>query len=280
MVELKGRSSDILRNLFDDTSEYTKAVSSYGRILNKKYPDEELTKIFSQLGGRTVTILPMAFCDAFSSDLGTPVSKKILAAVGLACVVVATHDDVVDETPTDQKTLAGLVYGGDITNLYALKTLSSLGNRSVVDTLSDTLNQNHYLQRRVVDKLWGTEDVSNEQYFDAVRHWCTFCSVGPLCALALTDRMDLKKRIVRFSTAYGITFQLLDDLREVDEDKERGYKSIPVQEGYPYVETFRHMHSHIDLARDATSRRWRRVNKLLDNMGRVVEELEDGIRRI
>lgn len=24
MVELKGRSSDILRNLFDDTSEYTK----------------------------------------------------------------------------------------------------------------------------------------------------------------------------------------------------------------------------------------------------------------
>lgn len=106
MVEIKGRSSDILNNLFGDTSEYTKAVSVYGRSLSRRYPDAELTKIFSNLGNRTVTILPMAFCDAFSSDLGTPVSKKILAAVGLACVIVATHDDVVDETPTDQKSLA------------------------------------------------------------------------------------------------------------------------------------------------------------------------------
>lgn len=279
MVEIKGRSSDILNNLFGDTSKYTQAVSVYGRSLNRMYPDEELSKIFSHLGNRTVTILPMAFCDAFSSDLGNPVNKKILAAVGLACVVVATHDDVVDETPAEQKTLAGLVYGGDITNLYALKTLFNSGNNLVVNTLIDTLNQNHFLQRRVVDKLWGTQGVSNEQYFDAVRHWCTFCSIGPLCALALADRMSLKSRIVRFSTGYGTAFQLLDDLREIDEDKKGGYQSIPGQEGYPYGETFRQLHAHIDLARDATSRRWQKVNRLLDNMERIVGGLEDGTHR-
>lgn len=279
MVEIKGRSSDILNNLFGDTTEYTKAVTAYGRSLNRKYPDAELSKVFSNLGNRTVTILPMAFCDALSSDLGIPVSKKVLAAIGLACVVVATHDDIVDETPTDQKTLAGLVYGGDITNLYAIQTLLKFGKGLVVDTLIDALNKNHYLQRRVVDQLWGNQGVSNEQYFEAVRHWTTFCSIGPLSALALTDRMNLKNRILKFSTGYGITFQLVDDLMEVDEDKVRGYQSIPSQEGYPFVETFKQMHAHVDLARYATNRRWQRVNRLLDNMENVIGGLEDGIHK-
>ncbi len=279
MVEIKGRSSDILSNLFGNTAEYTRAVSAYGRTLNRRYPDTELSKVFSNLGNRTVTILPMAFCDAFSSDLGTTVDKTILAAVGLACVVVATHDDIVDETPTDQKTLAGLVYGGDITNLYAIQTLLNSGNGRVANTLIDTLNQNHYLQRRVVDQLWGGQTVSNEQYFEAVRHWGTFCSIGPLAALALADRMDLKNRILKFSTGYGITFQLVDDLMEVDEDKERGYQSIPGQEGYPYTETFKQIQAHVSLAREATSRSWQRVNRLLDNMEGVIGGLEDGIRR-
>lgn len=279
MVTIKGRSSDILNDLFGDSSKYAKAISFYGRSLNRKYPDEQLSKIFSNLGDRTVTILPMALCDAFSSDLGTQVNKRILAAVGLACVIVATHDDVVDEMPSDQKTLASLTYAGDITNLYALKTLLISTNPLVVNTLIDTLIQNHYLQKRVINKLWQSQSVSNEQYFEAVKHWRTFCSIGPLCALALTDRMKLKNRIVGFSTGYGIAFQLLDDLREVDEDIKRGYKSIPSQEGYPYRETFKQMRDHLELARGLTNRGWQRVNLLLDNMEVVVNKLEDEILR-
>lgn len=279
MVTIKGRSSDILNDLFGDSSKYAKAISLYGRSLNRKYPDEQLSKIFSNLGGRTVTILSMALCDAFSSDLGTQVNKRILAAVGLACVIVATHDDVVDEMPSDQKTLASLTYAGDITNLYGLKTLLNSTNPLVVNTFIDTLIQNHYLQKRVIDKLWQSQNVSNEQYFEAVKHWRTFCSIGPLCALALTDRMKLKNRIITFSTGYGIAFQLLDDLREVDEDRERGYQSIPNREGYPYRETFKQIHDHLKLARGVTNLGWKRVNLLLNNMEVVVNKLEDGIFR-
>lgn len=279
MVKIKGRSSDILNDLFGDTSIYTKAISSCVRILDRKYPDEQLSKIFSTLGCRTVTILPISLCDAFSSDLGTWIDKKILAAIGLACVIVATHDDVVDEMPTDQKTLASLIYGGDITNLYGLKALLNFTDPLVVNTFIDTLIQNHYLQKRVVDKLWQGHNVSNKQYFDAVKHWRMFCSIGPLCALALTNRMKLKNRIITFSNGYGIAFQLLDDLREVDEDRERGYHSIPNQEGYPYVETFRQIHNHLKSARKSTKPGWRKVNLLLHNMEEVVNRLEDGISR-
>lgn len=279
MVEIKGRSSDLIQDLFGDTRQYSKAVASFGRSLRRKYPDEQLASIFAKLESRTVTILPMAFCDALSSDLKNPVSKQTLAAVGLACVVVATHDDVVDEMPSDQKILAGLVYGGDITNLHAIRTLMGSGDHRVVPTLIDTLTQNHYLQTKVVDKLWNTGPVSNEQYFDAVKHWCAFCSIGPMCALALSDRMDLKNRVQKFSTAYGTAFQLLDDVREIDEDKAGGYQSIPVQEGYPYTETFRLMHSRVNQAKELLSPRWLRMNQLVDSMQRVVSDLENGIHK-
>lgn len=279
MITIKGRSSDILNDLFGDTSMYTKAISLYGRSLDKKYPDEHLSKIFSRAERRTATILPIALCDAFASDLGTRVDKKILAAIGLACVIVATHDDAVDETPPDQKTLASLIYGGDITNLYALKALLHSAKPLVINTFIDALIQNHYLQTRVIDTLWQHRDVSNEQYFDAVKHWRTFCSIGPLCALALTDRMKLKNRIITFSDGYGIAFQLLDDLREVDEDKERGYRSIPIQEGYPYKETFVQIYKHIQVARKSIHRDWEKVALLLNNMEAVVKKLEYGITK-
>lgn len=279
MTAVRGRSSDLLNDLFGDTTEYSKSLSIYGRILIKKYPDKQLSKIFSNLGSRTITILPMAFCDAFSSDLGNPINKKILAAIGLTCVIVANHDDVVDEMPTDQKTLASLVYGGDIMNLYGLQILSDTKNHLIVNTLIDSLNQSHFQQKLVVDKLWQNQIITRERYFDAIKHWCTFCSIGPLCALAMANKMRLKDRVIKFATAYGRAFQLLDDLKEIDEDLTRGYKSIPNQEGFPYTETFKQIYSHIKVARDITAPKWQRVNILIDNIESTVIKLEHEIQK-
>lgn len=267
------RSSNFLNEILGDTTRYRKILNAYSAKLVSRYPDPELVKIFNSLSRRTVTLLPMAFFDSLSTDFGYRANNEVLLGIGLSCVVVATHDDVVDEMPKNRKDVAKLIYGGDITNLLGIKTLLDSGNVAVVQVLLEVLSDQHYLQRLVVDKLWNGKEITDKGYFEAVKQWCTFCSIGPMCALAFAGKNHLSGRISRFALGYGVAFQLTDDLLEMGEDKISGYMSLPLQEGYPFKNTFKQIRYHLKISKQALFG-WQRTSSLVNNLENFIAALE------
>ena len=52
-----------------------------------------------------------------------------------------------------------------------------------------------------------------------------FVAIGVNAALALANQRDLEPRLRAFCAAYGLAFQLVDDLLEVAADRGTGYHS-------------------------------------------------------
>lgn len=269
----RGKSSDILQELYGDTSKYKKIMQNWASKLKKQYPNKHLSEIFDGLATHIITIMPMIFCDALANDLGKKVDDKFLAAIGLSCLLISTHDDVVDEMPKDRIKLAALVYAGNIAALEGIK-LFGKKNFDIIQIIIDPVAQNHYLQQLVVEKLWNGNKISPKEYFVGIKHICVFTSIGPLVALALTQRKDLKKRILNFSSGYGLALQLLDDLREIDEDKINGYISLPLLEGSPYTKTLKELYINISKARSALNPSWKHTGKFVDNIKNFAKDIE------
>jgi len=119
----KGRSSEIINRIFGDTSFYSRILKEKARQLSRKYNDADLIKKFNEMPFRFISISPMAFYSAMMKDLGKKPDKNILTAIGLSCLAIGTHDDVVDETPKKKRDIAALVYSGNIASLEGMKML-------------------------------------------------------------------------------------------------------------------------------------------------------------
>ena len=217
----------------------------------------------------------MKFCESLADDLGKKIKDKELAALGLHMLAISTHDDVVDEMNNNRTQTAALIYAGNITSNEGSKLLLDQKSRKSASLLLDKVNQNHYQQQLVVETLWTRPPKSFEEYKEGVRHICVFVEIGLEYGLALVDREELGAKIRKYADGYGIALQLIDDLREVEEDKKYGYWSYPIVEGRPYKRSFKELFYHIKLCRQSVPKSWKNLQDLTNRLEKFAKSINE-----
>jgi len=273
----KGSSSALISYILGDVEKYVRIMQTQTQKLIKKYPNKHLASAFSLLPRKLITIGPMALCDDLTQDLGGICSDDILAAIGLSCLPITTHDDVVDETPESRDKLSALVYAGNIAGLEGMNILLQKNLKEVTHALIKTIAENHYRQQFRVDLLWERKPKNFRAYRYGIEDICSLAAIGPLCALAITGRDDLQKIIIRFTTSYGMVLQLIDDIREIDEDRLAGYTSFPLLEGPPFKKSFQAIGRYLRTAKRSLKPEWRRTKSRFKNLEIFVQRMKGEI---
>src|SRR3990167_4302719 len=275
MVKSVGHSSELLKILLGNVDKYIQLMDSQANRLSRAYPDKELAVIFSMLSKKILTIGPMSYCDLFASDLGIKCPKEVLVAIGLVCLPITTHDDVVDETPKKRLQLAAFIYAGDIAMLEGLKVLSTKKHTSVAKVLIDAVNQNHYYQQLRVKYLWERKPKTFEDYKVGIKDVPVLVKVGLDCACAIADASHpIRRRVNQFASGYGIALQIIDDIREVDEDRVSGYNSFPLLEGTPFKKSCQELDKQILAAKQALLPKWTKMRSYISRVERVASEIK------
>lgn len=278
-VKAVGHSSDLLKILLGNVDKHIQMMEFQANRLSVTYPDRELAATFSKLPKKILTIGPMSYCDSLASDLGIKCPKEVLTAIGLVCLPITTHDDVVDETPNKRSQLAAFIYAGDIAMLEGLRVLFSNKYASVAKVLIDAVNQNHYYQQLRVKYLWERTPKTFEAYKVGIRDVPVLVKVGLDCACAVAGASHLiRRRVDQFANGYGIALQIIDDIREVDEDRVSGYNSFPLLEGKPFSESFQELDKEILAAKQALLPKWVKMRSYIDRVERVALEIKKGVR--
>lgn len=225
---LRIASSELAPQLFGDISRHRGLLSKEKERLKQVYPDEGiLDSMFDALDSRIINICPMVLCEALLADLSREAPDELLVGVGLASFSISTHDDLVDEMPRERKMIAGLTYAGNIATLEGLKALIENGYGNVVLAIVDCINRNHYYQTKITETLWsGPTDEAG--YLDAISHTKYWVAIGLKAAIVYAGREDLSEFVDEFSHCYGTTCQLFDDMREINDDVQNGYWSLPI----------------------------------------------------
>ena len=220
-------SSEVETILLGDTSRYKNILLTQKNFLQDEYPDPVLQSAFEGLDSRIISIAPMVLFDCMLSDLSIESREDLLAGIGLMMYSISTHDDVVDEKPNDRLVIAGLTYAGDIATLEGVKKLMVAGCDNVTSIIIDYLNLTNYTQTKIVKKLW--EQPSNEEvYLEAINTTRYWAEIGLQAAITYAGRPDLHDFVDQFSIYYGKTCQIFDDIREIKDDLENGYWSLPI----------------------------------------------------
>jgi hypothetical protein len=223
-----GGSTDIRKKLLGDTSRYERVLSAHGRRLAKKYSDSELSREFLAMGHKFISMGPMSLCDSVLSDLGMEAPDSLLAGIGLMAFHISTHDDIVDETPSEKSKIAALLYSGNIALIEGLKLMDREVYREASRAALQKISTNHYMQQKVAEILWKKKVPSKSEYFRGIRHIISWTSIGPFAALAYSKRLEYSKRLGVFCENYGLSIQFMDDMSEIDEDIRNGYWSLPI----------------------------------------------------
>lgn len=271
----QGKSSDILEELYGKAEYYESLLTPYTTDIRKRYPHPILNKLFGSLGKRMIAVCPMAFCNNLLKDLNKTPEAKDLAALGLHMLAISTHDDIADEMPKDRIKLASLLYAGNIATNEASKILVEQGNIQAAKVLLDAVNDNHFYQQHVVETLWQRAPKSFKEYRDGINHICVFSGIGLKYALALAGREDLTEKIDNFANGYGVALQLIDDLREVNEDKRIGYWSFPITEGEPYKKSFEELFKHIKICKEAIPSDWKNLLDLAERLEKFAYSINE-----
>lgn len=271
-----GTSSKLISYFLGDVSKYLKILQKEKASLLRRYPNKNLSPIFATLQSKLLTVGPMALCDYLISDLEKVCPEDILAAIGLVCLEISAHDDAVDETPDIQSKLAALVYAGNIAVLEGIRILYRKDRKRIADIIISLVNQNHYLQQMRVEKLWERKPSNFIDYQDGVKDGAVLVQIGLFPALEIAGRDDLRQQLARFSESYALVLQLIDDIREVDEDKIHGYHSFPILEGLPFEKSFKAIKKHLKLAKENLHPDWKKMNSLVKNLKVLVAKMESG----
>lgn len=271
----KGSSSAIIPHLLGDVEKYVRILEKKSKKLIKKYPSKNLAQVFSILPRKIITIAPMAVCDDLVQDLGGSCDENILAAIGLCCFPITTHDDVVDETPKNMASLAALVYAGNITGLEGFEILFQKNLLNIAQSLIASINENHYRQQFRVELLWQKKPKNFRDYLYGIEDVYSLMAIGPLCALSITGRKDLQKTILRFSKNCGFVLQLIDDIREFEEDKLTSYTSYPLLEGKPFKKSFQKIDYHLLMAKKALKPTWKRIQLRIKNIEDFIKKIKE-----
>lgn len=269
-----GVSSQLISYFLGDVGKYLRILQKEKASLLKRYPNKNLSPIFATLQSKLLTVGPMALCDYLASDLGKVCPNDVLAAIGLVCLEISAHDDVVDETPEIQSKLAALVYAGNIAALEGIRILCQKDRKRIANIIISLVNQNHYLQQMRVEKLWERKPSNFIDYQDGVKDGTVLVQIGLFPALEMAGRDDLRQQLTRFSESYALVLQLIDDIREVEEDKVHGYHSFPILEGFPFKKSFKAIEKHLRLAKESLHPGWEKMNSLVEKLKVLVPKIK------
>jgi geranylgeranyl pyrophosphate synthase len=233
MTKEKNTSSQLLDELVGNSTKFTQLLTKEITQLQKQFPDDGLHKQFEKIGSQTISVCPMALCDSLLSDLGITCPHHLLTGLGLTMFHISTHDDVVDETPSKRSHIADLVYAGNIAYGYGINLLMKEGFIDEACELVQAINYNHLYQTRIVSKLW-VKPVSETMYLDAIITTRSWAHIGLHISLIVSKRSDLKHFARRFADCYGNICQLFDDIREIKQDLQNGYFSLPISYAKKY----------------------------------------------
>lgn len=223
-------SSELMTELLGNVSRYQNLLQKEKRNILLRYNDTSiLNSIFASLDTRIINLCPMVLCDRMLSDLGIASSDALLSGLGLAMYSISTHDDVVDEFPKERLVVAGLVYGGNIATLEGLKILCDVGLSHVASEVITCVNKNHYYQTKIITSLWD-HPCDKDEYLSAISHTGYWVEIGLGAALAFSGKQNFANLnfVLEFAKCYGLTCQIFDDMREIDDDVRNGYWSLPI----------------------------------------------------
>lgn len=136
-------------------------------------------------------------------------------------------NDLVDELPRERSVIASLTYAGNIATLEGLKILIKAGYVKVVEKVIEFLNLNHFYQTKITSTLWASPQ-DEKGYLTAISHTKYWVAIGLEAATAFSGKSNLEPFVREFSECYGTTCQLFDDMREIRDDLENGYWSLPI----------------------------------------------------
>lgn len=274
MANKHSGSSGILKELLGSVELYQKLLQPYQMRLIKDYPNPDLKKHFLSLNWKIISLGTMALCDHLLKDLDQKVDPKDLIALGLHMLAISTHDDVVDEMPKDRTSLSALVFAGNIATNEGSRLLLSQGKTKAADSLLASINTNHFYQQHNIETLWVKKPKSFKEYIDGITHTGTLMQVGLNYALVLAGRTDLQDKTDKYAHCYGTAIQLIDDIREVDEDIASGYWSYPVIEGAPYKKSLSQLFIYINQGRKAVPRNWVNLHNSLDRLESIASAIK------
>lgn len=221
-------SSELMSELLGDVSRYRSLLQKEKMSILSRYNDPSiLNSIFASLDARIINLCPMALCDRMLRDLNIASSDELITGLGLAMYSISTHDDIVDEFPRYRLVVAGLLYGGNIVTLEGLRLLCESGLSEVASSVIVCVNKNHYYQTKIVTSLWD-HPCGQDDYLSAISHTGYWAEIGLRAALAFSQEQGLSDFVSEFAKCYGLTCQLFDDMREIDDDVKNGYWSLPI----------------------------------------------------
>lgn len=223
-------SSSIKSILLGDTGKYERILRKYSLKISKKYPNRRLSMWFDAMPGKFVSVGPMSNCDALLSDLKISAPDKLLAGIGMMAFHISTYDDIVDETPSSKEEIASLAYSGNIALIEGMEVMVNSGLDAPLHAALEEIKKNSYMQQRITAILWRKSLPSTKEYFDGIKHIISWASIGPMAALAYSNRMKYASAVGRFCENYGIAIQIIDDINEIEEDLNSGYWSFPIIE--------------------------------------------------
>lgn len=259
-----GKTSDIMEALFGDLSRYATLLSVAAEELIRKYPDEDLAPIFRSIPRRSIAIGPVVLFDSVARDLNSQPPDEVLAALGMLCLHISTHDDLVDEPPSERRSIAALLYAGNVAALEGVRRLQSRVRPEVLDSIVAEINRNHLLQQRCVIHLWDRQPTTFAAYRRGIEHDVTFAAIGVQSGVVFAGHPGYLPRLADYCAGYGPALQLLDDIAECESDRLAGYHSFPINEGPPFAESFRQVRAHLDLAESVLEPSWRRLRALVE----------------
>lgn len=274
MVIKHSGSSGILEELLGHVEFYQKLLKPYQSQLIKDYPNPHLKQHFLSLNWKIISLGTMALCDHLLKDLNQNVNPKDLVALGLHMLAISTHDDVVDEMPKDRILLSSLVFAGNIATNEGSRLLISQGKTKAADILLKSINTNHFYQQHNIETLWTKKPNSFKEYIDGITHTGTLMRIGLNYALVLAGKVDLQDKTDRYAHYYGMAIQLIDDIREVDEDIANGYWSYPVIEGFPYKKSLDQLFIYIKKDRKTIPQNWSYLHNSLDRLEEVANKIK------
>ena len=271
-----GGTSSLVGDLYGDVTRYRELLIPVVAEVVKSYPDAGLEKLFIVLPKKVIALAPMVICEAFHFDLtGKSVDDKALIALGMTMLPISTHDDIVDEMPKERDLVSCLVFAGNIMAIEGTRMLIEMDQKKALDILLQQINLNHYYQRKNISLIWENKATNFSDYRPGIEHICVFNSIGALFGCALAEREDVREKALGFANGYGVAMQLIDDIREVEEDREVGYSSFPLLEGAPYKESFRQLFLHLDLAEKNLDENWLKVREVVARMRTYAQKLQN-----
>lgn len=223
--------------LFEDITEDLAQVEKHVYIhLNTEIPLlNEVGRYILESGGKRLRPAILIFA---ARMFGKADEATYTAATALEYLHTATllHDDVVDEAETRRaKQSARMLWGnqasvlvGDYLLACSFKSLTNLGNLTVLDTISDVTSM---MAKGEILQLIRTYDTATEDDYLSIiinKTACLFAAAAKIGSAYSGASLAQQKALYDYGMQVGIAFQIVDDALDYVEDRQKVGKPLGI----------------------------------------------------